>query len=194
MPPFDRREALRYMGVRGAPDAGVRALVEEAAHLLEPRAHYRVLLQRLPLDWTGSLSLDGIPLPGESIRRCMRGCGEAVLLGATLGSAVDGLIRRESLTRPALALAVNGCAAAMLEHALNGTCRELSAQVEGEGLTLTGRFSPGYGDLPLTLQPALLERLQAYRIGLTVNAGGQLQPEKSVTALCGLRSGEEEQP
>lgn len=117
-----------------------------------------------------------------------------MLLGATLGSAVDGLIRRESLTRPALALAVNGCAAAMLEHALNGTCRELSAQVEGEGLTLTGRFSPGYGDLPLTLQPALLERLQAYRIGLTVNAGGQLQPEKSVTALCGLRSGEEEQP
>ena len=166
MPPFDRREALRYMGVRGAPDAGVQALVEEAAHLLEPRAHYRVLLQRLPLDWTGGLSLDGIPLPGESIRRCMRGCGEAVLLGATLGSAVDGLIRRESLTRPALALAVNGCAAAMLEHALNGTCRELSAQVEGEGLTLTGRFSPGYGDLPLTLQPALLERLQAYRIGL----------------------------
>lgn len=194
MTPFDRREALRYMGVRGAPDAGVQALVEEAAHLLEPRAHYRVLLQRLPLDWTGGLSLDGIPLPGESIRRCMRGCGEAVLLGATLGSAVDGLIRRESLTRPALALAVNGCAAAMLEHALNGTCRELSVQVEGEGLTLTGRFSPGYGDLPLTLQPALLERLQAYRIGLTVNAGGQLQPEKSVTALCGLRSGEEEQP
>ena len=72
MTPFDRREALRYMGVRGAPDAGVQALVEEAAHLLEPRAHYRVLLQRLPLDWTGGLSLDGIPLPGESIRRCMR--------------------------------------------------------------------------------------------------------------------------
>ena len=150
-------------GGRGAPDAGVQALVEEAAHLLEPRAHYRVLLQRLPLDWTGGLSLDGIPLPGESIRRCMRGCGEAVLLGATLGSAVDGLIRRESLTRPALALAVNGCAAAMLEHALNGACRELSAQVEGEGLTLTGRFSPGYGDLPLTLQPALLERLHLLR-------------------------------
>ena len=81
-----------------------------------------------------------------------------------------------------------------LEHALNGTCRELSAQVEGEGLTLTGRFSPGYWDLRRTLQPALLERLQAYRIDLTVNAGGQLQPEKSVTALCGLRSGEEEQP
>lgn len=66
MTPFDRREALRYMGVRGAPDAGVQALVEEAAHLLEPRAHYRVLLQRLPLDWTGGLSLDGIPCPGKA--------------------------------------------------------------------------------------------------------------------------------
>ena len=50
------------------------------------------------------------------------------------------------------------------------------------------------GTVPYPGIPALLERLQAYRIGLTVNAGGQLQPEKSVTALCGLRSGEEEQP
>lgn len=194
MPPFDRREALRYMGASGEPDAALAALVEEAAALLEPLAHYRVLLCRLPLERGTGLALDGLPLPGESIRRCLRGCGEAVLLGATLGSAVDGLIRREMLTRPALALAVNGCAAAMLEHALDDTCKALREQVAGEGLTLTGRFSPGYGDLPLTLQPALLARLQAYRIGLTVNAGGQLQPEKSVTALCGLRNREEACP
>ena len=193
MPPFDPREALRYMGVRGEADAALLALVEEAAALLEPLALYRVLLLRLPLHEAEGLALEGLPLPGESIRRCLRGCREAVLLGATLGSAVDGLIRRETLTRPALALAVNGCAAAMLEHALDGTCRELGKQMADERLTLTGRFSPGYGDLPLSLQPALLERLQAYRIGLTVNAGGQLQPEKSVTALCGLRSGEAKQ-
>ena len=192
MMPFDRREALRYMGVRGTEDAGLASLVEEAAALLEPLACYRVLMWRLPLRWTGSLSLDGIPLAGESIRRFLRGCREAVLLGATLGSAVDGLVRREMLTRPAVALAVNGCAAAMLEHALDETCRELAAQAAEEGRSLTGRFSPGYGDWPLDVQPALLERLRAYRIGLAVHAGGQLQPEKSVTALCGLRNDEEE--
>ena len=41
-------------------------------------------------------------------------------------------------------------------------------------------------DLTLTLQEPLLALLEAYRIGLTLNAGGQLQPEKSVTALCGI--------
>lgn len=66
--------------------------------------------------------------------------------------------------------------------------------MEGEGLTLTGRFSPGYGDLPLTLQPALLERLQAYRIGLTVNAGGQLQPGKIRHSPVRVAKREEEQP
>ncbi len=187
MPPFDRREALRYMGAPGAPAPELEALVEEAAALLAPQASFRLLLCRLPLDWSGGLRLEGLPLPGESIRRCLRGCGEAVLLGATLGSAVDALIRREMLSRPALALAVNGCAAAMLERALDDACGELAAQVAQEGLRLTPRFSPGYGDLPLALQPALLNRLGAYRIGLTVNAGGQLQPEKSVTAVCGLR-------
>lgn len=175
----DLREALRYMGVRGDPSPEMLALTQEAAGLLASEARYRVLFLRLPVD-------DGLELPGEAIRRRLAGCREALLLGCTLGSGVDGLIRRTMLTRPALALAVNGCAAALLEARLDETCGELSRQLRAEGAGLTARFSPGYGDLPLSVQPALLERLQAYRIGLTVNEGGQLQPEKSVTAICGI--------
>lgn len=66
MPPFDRREALRYMGASGEPDAALAALVEEAAALLEPLAHYRVLLCRLPLERGTGLALDGLPCPGRA--------------------------------------------------------------------------------------------------------------------------------
>ena len=142
---------------------------------------------RLPLHGDGSALLLGeLPLTGQSIRRHLDGCTEAILLCGTLGSGVDQLIRREMLLHPARALAVNGCAAALLEARLDDTCAKLAQTLHAENLTLTSRFSPGYGDLPLSLQEPLLALLEAYRIGLTLNAGGQLQPEKSVTALCGI--------
>jgi len=51
---------------------------------------------------------------------------------------------------------------------------------------LTDRFSPGYGDLPLEVQPALLEAAQAHRIGVTAAPSLMMIPQKSVSALIGL--------
>ena len=52
---------------------------------------------------------------------------------------------------------------------------------------MTDRYSPGYGDLPLTLQPQLLSLLDAARqIGLTLTDTCLMTPRKSVTALFGL--------
>ena len=187
MPPFELREALRYMGVRGEPTTELMQLAQEAGTLLTKAANYRWRSVRLPLHGDGSALLLGeLPLTGQSIRRHLDGCTEAILLCGTLGSGVDQLIRREMLLHPARALAVNGCAAALLEARLDDTCAKLAQMLHAENLTLTSRFSPGYGDLPLSLQGPLLALLEAYRIGLTLNAGGQLQPEKSVTALCGI--------
>lgn len=49
------------------------------------------------------------------------------------------------------------------------------------------RFSPGYGDLPLSLQPAMLRLTGADRM-LGVQAGPSflMTPMKSVTAVVGL--------
>ena len=52
---------------------------------------------------------------------------------------------------------------------------------------MTWRFSPGYGDLPITIQREFVRVTDAEkRIGLTVNEGGILLPRKSVTAIIGL--------
>ena len=142
---------------------------------------------RLPLHGDGSALLLGeLPLTGQSVpRRHLDGCTEAILLCGTLGSGVDQLIRREMLLHPARALAVNGCAAALLEARLDDTCAKLAQTLRAENLTLTSRFSPGYGDLPPILAGAAASFCwKPLRVGLTLNAGGQLQPAKSVTALC----------
>ena len=52
----------------------------------------------------------------------------------------------------------------------------------------TWRFSPGYGDRPLSMQDDLLAAVEAgKRIGLATTQGHMLTPMKSVTAIIGLQ-------
>ena len=52
---------------------------------------------------------------------------------------------------------------------------------------LPPRFSPGYGDLPLSLQRDIFRVLDCPRkIGLTLNESLLMSPSKSVTAIVGL--------
>ena len=49
------------------------------------------------------------------------------------------------------------------------------------------RFSPGYGDLPLTLQPEICAALDVQRrLGIHVTESLLMIPSKSVTAVIGL--------
>ena len=55
------------------------------------------------------------------------------------------------------------------------------------GLVPTRRYSPGYGDLPLSVQPALLDALDAgRRLGVTLTESLLMVPMKSVTAVVGI--------
>ena len=52
---------------------------------------------------------------------------------------------------------------------------------------LEPRFSPGYGDLPLSAQKNIFAVLDPERrIGLTLNSSLLMSPSKSVTAFVGL--------
>ena len=52
---------------------------------------------------------------------------------------------------------------------------------------LTIRYSPGYGDFPLSFQKEILDFLDAYRkIGLSVTPNYIMIPRKSITAVLGI--------
>lgn len=56
-----------------------------------------------------------------------------------------------------------------------------------KGLYLRPRFSPGYGDFPLSAQKEILDGLEAgKRIGITLTEGYLMMPSKSVTAVIGV--------
>ena len=87
--------------------------------------------------------------------------------------------------------AAQAVAAAMIETCCDEVNDALRHMAEREGLYCRPRFSPGYGDCPLTAQRSIVDALNATRlIGLTVTPTSLLMPTKSVTAVIGLFDGE----
>ncbi len=85
------------------------------------------------------------------------------------------------------AVIMDACASTAVENVCDNFEFDLRERLRVEGLTLSDRFSPGYGDLPLQCQPALCAALNTVRrIGLTVTPNLILVPRKSVTAILGI--------
>lgn len=190
---INRDEAFRYMGQRGELSEGLRALADECeARLLEvvsPRFVYTVfgLDIKIEIGLGERVSVCGtaLTLAGESIREHLKGCGKCVLMAATLGAGVDSLIRELESTAMEKAFVTDALASAAIEQVCD--MAELEIKERLAGFSLTWRFSPGYGDLPLGIQKQFIDVLNApKRIGLTVTDNQILVPRKSVTAIIGV--------
>ena len=185
---MDINEVLRYMGCppeQAAPQT--RALAEQAAAQMEQTARPRSVFRESGLSITGDgvLLESGLLLPGRDLARHLAGCDRAVMLAVTLSAQADTLIRRAESRDMAQALALDCAAAALVEE----VCDRLEGEIFAKypGCHYPFRFSPGYGDLPLSVQSGLLAVLDAPRIiGLCANENHILTPRKSVTALIGV--------
>ena len=182
-----RREALRYLAFRGdkVPPELEEALTrgEEALRaVVRPGVVYRLLPLR-----EGKLEGCVFQPEGTDCAELLSGCTQAVLLAVTLGAGVDSLLLRLETRDMAQAVVVDALASAAVEAVCDDWEDELRAELRSRGFSLTDRFSPGYGDMPLSQQRELCTVLDAQRrIGLTVSASGMLLPRKSVTALLGI--------
>lgn len=186
-----KQEILRYLGYRGqALPEGFEAQLEECMREMRAAAAPRHIQRAFPLRVASDgLALAGaaLVLPGKDIARHLMGCTQAVLLAATLGAGADSLIRRWEYTDLTRSLLLDTCATQLIEEYCDRVEREVRTQAADGGLCATGRFSPGYGDLPLELQPAITAALDTPRkIGLTCSESLLLLPRKSVTAVIGL--------
>ncbi len=184
--PINREEALRYMGWRGAPDAAMTAILDiseaQLCEAAQPKVVYRVLPLRREI---GTLAAGTLPLDGKEIADLLEGCDRILLFAATLSGQVDRLISRAEVTDLSQAFAIDALASAAIEQVCNRAEEAFRTQLPD--CYMTWRFSPGYGDFPLAIQPQVLQILDATKhLGLTVTPESILIPRKSVTAVIGL--------
>ena len=90
-------------------------------------------------------------LLGEDVFRHLTGCSHAVLLAVTLGPGVDAQIRRAGVGDIAAGVASDALGSALAEQMADAAEAELRQWAAGQGRYLTGRYSPGYGDWPITV-------------------------------------------
>lgn len=77
-----------------------------------------------------------------------------------------------------------------MEQVCDIVCTLIEKEDMVKNKSLTYRFSPGYGDLPLDIQKSFLGVLDAEKkIGLTASSNNILLPRKSVTAVVGILEG-----
>ena len=136
-----------------------------------------------------AFAMDDLPLslPGQSIAEHLRGAREVVLFTATLGHDVDRELRLLSATDPLGQVVFDAAATAAIERVANETEAQIRSEAAERGLYCSWRFSPGYGDLPLDVQPAFLRVLDATRrLGLSLTPSNLMVPTKSVTAIVGI--------
>lgn len=184
----DLDEALRYAGVRADESGDMhRKMADIAAQcmrVVSPRYTYRVS----EIAWeSGMPSLFGgqLLLPGKTAALMLRTCSHAALLVCTLGATFDALERQAQIRDFSDALLLNGFGGAYVEAGCNAAEGEIAQRMPGK--YLTDRFSPGYGDLPLNVQGALLALTDAQRrLGITLSDTNLMNPLKSVTAVIGL--------
>ena len=184
---YNRKEILRYSGAReNTPD--VERLMEECIQEAEKQLTYQVCFGEFPVRvLKEKIMFSDVTVFSKNLSRVLLYCDTAILFGATVGVGLDRLISKYSKLSPAKALMFQAIGAERIETLCNAFCEEKNKEYQMQGKSLCPRFSPGYGDLELTLQKDLFRILNLPKnIGLTLNESMLMSPSKSVTAIVGV--------
>ncbi len=170
------QEALQYLGVHEDKDGTLHAQMSALAEQLQARITPR-------FTWVLA-EVSALALPGRSAAKLLADCSEAAVLVCTLGAEFDRWVRQLQVRDMPRAVLLDALGSAYVEAGCDAAENAIRARFPGK--FLTDRFSPGYGDLPLDVQPRLIRLAGANRIGVTLTDSMLMNPQKSVTAVVGI--------
>jgi hypothetical protein len=179
---IDERELWARLGGVGAVDDGkIKSVVAEISSAMSAAFVADELM--VAVNNGACISTDRITVASANFAKIAGGCHRVIAVAATLGAGVDYLIRKKSAISVAEGFIFDAVASAMVEGLVNLATVRLTL-----GREHTGRFSPGYGDMPLDIQGDIIALLDAgRRLGLTLGETKLMSPQKSVTALIGIK-------
>lgn len=191
---LNRNEIIRYLGYKDQePDEimleEIKICEDEFYKVMVPKFHYEVF----DIKREGErlmLSDESFEFLGEDIKKHLNGCEKVAFSCATLSEGVDELIDQAQKVDMLMAFIYDAIANAVVEEVRAEA--EISVASAYSDYFCNWQYGIGYGDLPLSLQPLFLNRINANeKIGLTCNDRCLLVPLKSVTGFIGLSKKEQ---
>lgn len=182
--PFNKKEILRYSNCKDLTPELEKLLnecIEEAKSVIS----YKVCYCILPINFKENIiDLGVFKVSSEKLAVNLKDCESVIIFAATLGTEIDRLIMKYGKLSPTKALFFQAIGAACIETLCDKFIEETEKEINA---TLKPRFSPGFGDLELTVQKEIFQVLDcSKKIGLTLNDSLLMSPTKSVTAFVGI--------
>ena len=157
--------------------------ISMAQKLIAPKA--AVSFDDITVNDAAVFFFDGYKIESNYVAKLFQGCKKAYCIAVTIGAALERKIKSSEIFE---AVILDAAGSVAVEEAVGFINQRLSEREAKDGRALTRRFSPGYGDWPLECQKSFLERLKADKIGLSVNESFIMVPEKSVSAVIGVKT------
>lgn len=188
---INKEEVLRYLGYKGQDiDKNITSIIEECRDEIKKVIMPRVIYSYKNIkqnDEGVEVITTNLVLKGRDIKEHLKNSKECVLMAVTLGNEVEKKTRLYEKINLTKALILDACATTAVEEVCDIIENNVKEKAVLNGMDITFRYSPGYGDLPLDVQNNFLRALDAQKkIGLTVSENNLLFPRKSVTAIIGI--------
>lgn len=131
----------------------------------------------------GEICIGKVKTASKALEKFSENASEYIVFAATLGVGVDRLILKSSKLSPREAFVIDAMADSLIESLCDFAEEELC-----RGISASGRFSPGYADLELSVGYEILSVCKAEKVlGIKVSEGGLMIPRKSVNAIIAVK-------
>lgn len=185
-------QILRYLHYNEAikVEASMHQLIHEALNEALALVTFKSHFQHEAVEVKGSsvaLSNRATVFESNDLATFIKDAQRLVMAGVTLGHAITKRIENRMLIKPSYGIILDACAS-VIADAYCDYIQDQMIETQAFGdYYISQRYSPGYGDLKLSVNKQIAEILGLdKKLGIFTTEHGQLIPEKSVIFVLGL--------
>ena len=187
----NKSEIYRYLGYKTGMDLPkeIETSVEEILDNVLKQSVLKVCYKYFETKVGEQIDFGFMSVESKELASNLEGCTETVIFGATIGIYTDRQIQKEQILSPVRALIYQAVGAAVVEAVCDDFNEWIRKKEKEKGRDICPRFSPGYGDVSLSIQKSIFQELSLAKLaGITLTDSLLMIPEKSVTAIIGIKN------
>ena len=187
----NKSEIYRYLGYKTGMDLPkeIETSVEEILDNVLKQSVPKVCYKYFETKVGEQVDFGFVNVESKELASNLEGCTETVIFGATIGIYTDRQIQKEQILSPVRALIYQAVGAAVVEAVCDDFNEWIRQKEKEKGRDICPRFSPGYGDVSLSIQKSIFQELSLAKLaGITLTDSLLMIPEKSVTAIIGIKN------
>lgn len=187
----NKLEIYRYLGYKTGMDLPkeIENAVEEILDNVLKQSVPKVCYKYFETKVGEQIDFGFMSVESKALASNLENCTETVIFGATIGIYTDRQIQKEQILSPARALIYQAVGATVVEAVCDDFNEWIRQKEQEKGRVICPRFSPGYGDVSLSIQKNIVQELSLTKLaGISLTDSLLMIPEKSVTAIIGIKN------